>query len=92
MRTDDKLRLVLRNGDVLHADLRVYRIPSMYHPNDPEKDTLGLYIEAVGKSRCVTVNRRHSTWVGTYDAIVRFVSVFCEGRLGHDLRSFEVVA
>lgn len=92
MRTDDKLKLYLENGDTVDADLRIYRIPSMYHPDDPELDELGLYVEGGGEHRCVTVNRRHKTWAGTYDAITRFIELFCDSRLGQGLRGFEVVA
>ena len=92
MRTDDKLRVRLADGRTVEAELQVYRTPSMYHRDDPDKDTLGLCLESCGKSRAVTVNRLHKTWRGTHDAIVRFMHEFCEGKLGSEMESYEVLA
>ena len=92
MRTDDRIIIHASGGKSFPAELRVYRIPSTYHRDDPGWDLLGVGITCDGHERAAQVNMRHPSWHGTYDAILRFVELFATENLGIEYDHLEVAA
>lgn len=74
MKATDVVKLRFDDDSTETASVTVFRIPSMYHPDDPDLDTLGLHVKTDTNERCVTVNRKHSRWHGTYDAIMQLIA------------------
>ena len=74
MKLSDSVELLYDDGSRELALVDVFRIPNMYFRDDPEHDKLGLHVKTETRERCVTVNRKHERWHGTYDAIMQLIA------------------
>lgn len=92
MTLTDSLRLEFWDATYVDVELTVFRIASMYFPDDPEKDVLGLALKGGGCERCVRVNRKHERFHGTYDAIEQFINEFATQKFGKRLAAYTVMA